>query len=376
VSGVIFLLGNLTNGGSETKTVRLANRMKKSGIEVHIVYLGPPHTLRSAIDDDVPVKFLDRRGKFSLRALRELKTFVEHHDIGTVFCINHHPLIYGWPACHLADHRIRCIGAVNTYEFTSMRDRFFMLIYAYILRRCDLVIFGSRAQQRLWTRKYRLRDQASRVIYNGVDQEHFREEATLPRDIRKSLGIDEDAIVIGCVAHLRPEKSHTDLLAGFKRTLESSDSKAVLLLVGDGPDEPQLRAYAETHYLTEHVRFCGKVRDVRPYLGLMDIFVLTSATEVFSNAILEAMASGLPIVCSAVGGSVEMVEDGVTGYTFARHDIDGLVGALQELIINTKKREKFGQSGAAKVRAEFSIESMDRQYAEVVSSTSFEPGFD
>ena len=350
--------------------------MMKSGIKVHIVYLGPPHTLRSAIDDDVPVKFLDRRGKFSLQALRELKTLVEHHDIDTVFCINHYPLIYGWPVCHFGNHRRRCIGAMNTYEFTSLRDRFFMLIYAYILRRCDLVIFGSRAQQRLWARKYRLSDQTSRVIYNGVDVEYFREEATLSRDIRKSLGIDEDATVIGCVAHLRPEKSHTDLLAGFKRILESSDSKVVLLLVGDGPDEQQLRAFAETHYLTEHVRFCGKVRDVRPYLGLMDIFVLTSATEVFSNAILEAMATGLPIVCSAVGGSVEMVENGVTGYTFARHDVDGLVGVLKELIFNSKKRDQFGQCGAAKVRAVFSIESMDRQYAEVISAISYGLGPD
>jgi glycosyltransferase involved in cell wall biosynthesis len=108
----------------------------------------------------------------------------------------------------------------------------------------------------------------------------------------------------------------------------------------------------------------------------MDIFVLTSSTEVFSNAILEAMATGLPIVCSAVGGSVEMVEDGVTGYTFARHDVDGLVGALQELILNSKKRDQFGQCGAAKVMAEFSIESMDRHYAEVISAFSYELGPD
>ena len=173
MSGVVFLLGNLTDGGSETKTVRLANRLSKSGVDAHIVYLGAPHTLRFAIGENVAVKFLDRRGKYSIRAYRALKAYVNSNDIESVFCINHYPLVYGWPVCRFGTGKIRCIGATNTYELTSLRDRFFMLIYAYILRRCDLVVFGSKAQQRLWMDKYRLRLDKSALIYNGVDAEPF-----------------------------------------------------------------------------------------------------------------------------------------------------------------------------------------------------------
>ena len=370
MSGVVFLLGNLTDGGSETKTVGLANRLSQSGVDVHIVYLGAPHTLRSAISENVAVKFLDRRGKYSIGAYRALKSYVNSNDIESVFCINYYPLIYGWPVCRFGTGRIRCIGAVNTFEFTSLRDRFFMLIYAYILRRCDLVVFGSQAQQRLWLDKYRLRLDKSVLIYNGVDAEHFQSTSTLSEEFRESLGIDRDTTVIGCVAHLRPEKSHRDLLAAMKILAKLPGQNTVLLLIGGGPEELQLRRYVETHNLSKLVRFCGAVPDVRPYLEIMDIFVLPSSTEVFSNAILEAMAVGLPVVCTAVGGSVEMVVNGETGFTYPRHDINSLVEMLQTLIVDNDKREQFGRQGAMRVREVFSIERMDDQYAEIISGSS------
>jgi glycosyltransferase involved in cell wall biosynthesis len=370
VSGVVFLLGNLTDGGSETKTVRLANRLSKSGIDVHIVYLGAPHTLRLAIDENVAVKFLDRRGKYSIRAYRALKSYVNSNDIESVFCINHYPLVYGWPICRLATGKIRCIGAVNTLELTSLRDRFFMLIYAYILRRCDLVIFGSEAQQMLWTDKYRLRDDKSVLIYNGVDAEHFQSTSTSTTELRESLEINRDTTVIGCVAHLRPEKSQRDLLAAMKILTRLSSQNTVLLLIGSGPEEPQLRRYVETHNLSKHVRFCGAVPDVRPYLELMDIFVLPSSSEVFSNAILEAMAARLPVICTAVGGSVEIVINGETGFTYPRHDVNSLVEVLQKLIDDNDKREQFGQKGAIRVRGLFSIKRMDDQYAGIIAGSS------
>jgi glycosyltransferase involved in cell wall biosynthesis len=376
MSGVVFLLGNLTDGGSETKTVKLANRLSNKGTKVHLIYLGAPHTLRLAIEDSVAVEFLDRRGKFSFRALRRLKDYVVSNDIDSIFCVNLYPLIYGWPICRFAARRRRCIAAMNTYEFNTLRDRFFMLIYGFILRRCELVIFGSHAQQKLWIRKYRLRQDKNVVIYNGVDAEHFRNSGAASEVSRASLGIDEDAIVIGCVAHLRPEKSHVDLLAAMKLLMDQSDRNVVLLLIGDGPEEQQLRRYTTTHNLSECVRFCGGVRDVRPYLGMTDLFVMPSSTEVFSNAILEAMSVGLPVVCTAVGGSVEMVVNGETGITYPRHDVNSLVDSLQKLMINNEKREQFGRRGAARVREVFSIERMDDQYAKIISGSSNETNLD
>lgn len=369
MNGVAFLLGSLTDGGSETKTVRLANRLSKTGYDVHLIYLDEPHTLLEAVENRVAVKFLERRSKFSLRALRELKSYLDQNDIELVFCINQYPLIYGWPACRLGGRKRRCIGAVNTFEFTSLRDRLSMLIYAYILRRCDLVVFGSDAQQLLWTLKYRLVADKTIVIYNGVDVNHFQQSTGPYGKLGQSLGIAKDAIVIGCVAHLRPEKSQGDLLAAMRKLSEQHVNKAVLLLVGDGSDKNKLMQYSAAHDLTGQVKFCGAVRDVRPYLAIMDIFVLPSSTEVFSNAILEAMAHGLPVVCTAVGGSMEMVVDGVTGITYPRHDVDSLVDALNVLMTDKDKREHMGQLGASRAAEVFSIQRMDDQYAGIISES-------
>ncbi len=370
---VAFLLGNLTDGGSETKVVRMANRMVRSGLPVHIIYLSAPHTLRDAINDDVPVEFLDRGGKFSFRALKRLRKYVSNNEIYTVFCVNLYPLVYGWPVFRAGTGR-RCFGAINTYEVPALRDRLFMLLYSFMLRRCDRVIFGSQAQQRLWVEKYRLQEDRTTVIYNGVDSDHFRRPDDSGLDLRASLDIDEDAIVIGCVAHLRPEKSHQDLLSAMASPGVSSN--AVLLLIGEGPEEPALTRYVETHDLSAAVRFVGRVDDVRPYLALMDIFVLPSRSEVFSNAILEAMAARIPIVCTAVGGSIEMVVSGETGFLYPRHEVGELVKALETLIADQACRERLGANGAARVREMFSIERMDEQYVELMSWSSSERDHD
>jgi glycosyltransferase involved in cell wall biosynthesis len=366
MSRVAFLLGNLTDGGSETKTVRLANRLARSGTDAHVLYLDAPHTLLPVIDDRVAVECLRRRGKFSFGALRRLRAYLEEHDIETVICVNQYPLVYGWPACRFGRRRRRFVGAMNAYELTSLRDRLFMLLYGFILRRCDQVILGSRAQERLWTKKYRLDAGRCRVIYNGVDVEYFAQPKAPVHELRESIGIDDEATVIGCVAHLRPEKSHGDLLAAMRDLAAGSAAPVVLLLIGDGPEEPRLRDYVTANGLGEYVHFCGRAADVRPYLSLMDIFVLPSSSEVFPNAVLEAMSMGVPVVCTAVGGSVEIVIDGETGLTYPRHEVDDLVRALQGLIADGARRRRFGEKGAARARDVFSIERMDEQYAEII----------
>ena len=370
MKSVAFLLGNLTDGGSETKTVRLANRFARAGHDVHVVYLGAPHTLRPEIEDNVPVEFLDRQGKFSFQALKKLRAYVRDNNIETLVCINHYPLIYGWPACHLGDRRRRCLAAMNTYEFTALRDKFFMLIYGFILRRCDGIVFGSKAQQGLWVRKYGLPQEKSVVIYNGVDVEHFGAQGHSNTRLAESLDIRPGTIVIGCVAHLRPEKAHGDLLKAVRQLATSGEHDLKVLLIGEGTEEDRLREYVSANGLSDIVRFCGRASDVRPYLELMDIFVLPSSSEVFSNAILEAMVSRIPVVCTAVGGSVEMVVDGETGYTYPRHDVARLAEVLESLIADPAKRERFGNDAAERARAVFSIQRMDEQYVEILSSTS------
>jgi glycosyltransferase involved in cell wall biosynthesis len=155
--------------------------------------------------------------------LWKIKKYCSQTDIRTVFCVNPYPLIYGWPVSLLQGRRrYRCIATVNTSEFVSLRDKFFMIIYGFILRRCDHVVFGSNSQAKLWTAKYRISENRATIIYNGVDTEYFNPETSKANELAKKLDIEEGAVVVGCVAQLRPEKSHRNLLQAAEKLRQIS----------------------------------------------------------------------------------------------------------------------------------------------------------
>ncbi len=361
---IAFLLGNLTMGGSEKKIVRLANRLSEKGHDIHIIAIGEPYTLHSQIHKRVSIHCLDRRFKYSLRALLNLKRYLVINHIETILCVNLYPLLYGWPVCVLlgtGSHR--CLAAVNTSELRSFRDKIFMVIYSFILRRCDIVIFGSNGQKDAWVGKYSLDGKRAVVVYNGVDTALFQKDEEAAIAVRRNLDIDARTKVIGCVAQLRPEKAHRNLIIALNHIVNSGRKRVVLLIVGDGPEEKKLRNLVAHYELSDHVRFVGKVDDVRPYLSVFDLFALTSTSvEVFSNAVLEAMSMGIPVVSSDVGGVSEMITHGKEGFIYSRNDLDALISHLQLLIENASLSSSFSASAKERVAKYFTAERMNADY--------------
>ena len=367
---VAFLLGNLTVGGSETKFVRLANRLAKQGHDVHILVLGPPYTLLQQIDDAVKVRCFDRTSKYSVSILLKIREYFLSFRMHSVVCVNPYPIAYGWPACASLDRvAYRCIASINTSEFVSVRDKFFMPLYGFILRRCDRVVFGCQNQAAAWTHRYRIAKSRATVIYNGVDTDYFRDDSDQFRQVRDDLLLRQTSSIIGCVAQFRPEKRHQNLLEALNRLVNHHHMDVVLILVGDGPEESALRRFVDLNGLNDNVRFAGQVADVRPYLSLLDVFVMPSiAVEVFSNAMLEAIAMGVPIVSSDVGGSAEMIEHEREGFIYPRHDVDQLTEYLKTLITDSGLAGQFRNRAMERLRAAYTIEKMDHQYADAMWS--------
>jgi len=146
-----------------------------------------------------------------------------------------------------------------------------------------------------------------------------------------------------CVANFRREKAHDVLLHAFKG-IRSRITDAQLLLVGQGPLESQLRSLAERSGLQDAVRFVAAVDDVWPWLASAHVFTLPSVVEPLGIAVMEAMASGLPVVASRAGGIPELVEDGVTGILVAPGDPDALQDALGGLLASSEQRATMGES--------------------------------
>jgi glycosyltransferase involved in cell wall biosynthesis len=181
------------------------------------------------------------------------------------------------------------------------------------------------------------------TIMNGVDLDHFR-------PVRRDR--EAGSPVIGCTARLHGENDHATLLRAFTRVQERWPS-ARLLLVGRGPEEPRLRALAYVLGVSDRVSFIGEQADVFPYLQEMTLYVQPSLAAGIPNSVLEAMATGLPVVATAVGGTPEVVLDGQTGLLVAPGDPSALAEAILTLLADPHLAEGFGKAGRARVEARF-----------------------
>ncbi len=171
------------------------------------------------------------------------------------------------------------------------------------------------------------------VIPNAVDTARFRPPDPGEREAaRRALELDGNGPVVGCVGNLRPVKDHRGLLAAWERVLESLP-EARLVLAGDGPEAGALRELAAP--FGKSVRFLGAREDVPALLQAFDLGVLPSVSEGSSNALLEYLASGLPAVATAVGGSPEIL----AGRSFGRLVPSGNPAALAEALIQAAKEQ-------------------------------------
>src|SRR5690606_29042577 len=352
--GVLFVTSTLEVGGSETKVVRIANALAASGMRAAIAYLNPPETLLDRVAPGVPVTHLERRGKFSLRSLRRLREITASAP-QLLVAVNLYPLLYVVPAAARAA-QARSVCLINTTDFVD-GQWIWGRVFAPFLRRCDLLVYGCRYQQDLWTRKYRLPAGRSRHIYNGVDTAHFApdENGERARTFRARHGIPPDALLVGGVGRFAPEK-HFELLIAAVRRLHDSQRPVDLVLVGDGAGRAKLEACVADAGLGRYVAFTGVLDDIRPALAAMDVFVLPSrAVETFSNAALEAMAMERPVVLSRIGGAAEMVVPGESGFLFEARDLDGLVRELETLCDSRELRERVGHAARRRVIESFSF---------------------
>jgi glycosyltransferase involved in cell wall biosynthesis len=190
------------------------------------------------------------------------------------------------------------------------------------------------------------------VLPNGVD---LPAAASLPEQAqaRATLGLPLEGLLVASVARLNPVKRLDVLLQALALVEE-----AKLVLVGDGPERGRLEALAESLGISGRVHLAGYREDVWPWLAACDVFALSSEWEGMPNAVLEAMAAGLPVVATRVGGTPDVVVEGVTGYLVPSDDPLALARALKALIRDSGLRYQMGAAGRHRVEERFSVERM------------------
>ena len=179
---------------------------------------------------------------------------------------------------------------------------------------------------------------------------------------RRENGVAADALVFAHVGRFMAQKNHLDLVAAFQQ-VASADPRALLVLAGDGELRETVRARAASLGLEGAVRFLGLRDDVPELLGAADAFVLSSAWEGLPIAVLEAMAAGLPVVATAVGGVPELVRSGETGWLVAPGAPAALGAAMLALSRDLAAARAMGECGARLVRGRHTVEGMVTGYA-------------
>ncbi len=206
-------------------------------------------------------------------------------------------------------------------------------------------------------------------IINGVDTGRFK-PAEEKQEAKKKFGFKPDSFVIGIVGRLDPVKDHETLFKAFKVFSDNNSKSSCLVVIGTGQLEERLKAIVKELDISQQVIFTGGTDRAPEFYRCMDVYVLPSIFEGISNTILEAMASGLPVITTRVGCNTELVEDGKTGFLFNPGDYRSLAEKITAYFKNPSLVREHGLAGRARTEKDFSLSVMVKKYERIYSSLS------
>ena len=354
---VLHVLATLLPGGTEISVLRLISAMNYSRYHLGVAWLRGEAALaedfRAAGVEAVP---MGMRGKFDPACLARLSRHVARGRFEIVHTHLDVADFYGALAGRLGGARCVVASKHAPDEFRTRRTwkRYpFLALERLAYAMEDAVIVVSEAQAAFLEDAERLPRRKMVVIGHGIDAGFA--PALRPLE-RRVPGLPTFDPLLGAVGRLSPEKGHGVLLKALPGIF-AAFPHAGLVLAGDGPSRAELEEESRRLGIAERVAFLGFRRDVPALLGAIDLFVQPSIYEGFGISLLEAMAAGLPIVASRVGGIPEVVEDGVTGLLVAPENPFALAAAIERLLRDRDEARRLGEAAARRVRERHSLQS-------------------
>lgn len=342
---VLWLAKGLGRGGTEGLLTNSAAHIDPARFEVEVAYLLPWNNAMAADlrAQGVPVHCLRQRFEADLSWILRLRKLVRERRYNIVH--THMPL----PAAEArVALRRRGTALVHTEHNTwQSYRRSTRILNARTLGHNDAVIAVSNAVAA--SIKGGHNRPPVHVVYHGIDYSAARRGAAARKHARTTLAIDENDFVIGTVGNFRLEKDQRTLVKAMG-ILRLSHPDVTLVMVGFGPLEGELRRQVDALGLADAIRFVGSRNDVLELMPAFDIFVLSSLYEGLGIALVEAMASGLPCVATAVGGVPEVFDDGVEGLLVSPQDPPALAAALGKLYDDSDLRSEMGIAAVERAR--------------------------
>ena len=358
---VLLVVGQLQMGGAERQLFELAVRLDPGRYAVSIACLSDVSEPFAGLlaGRGLRVEVLRRAGHLDAARVLRLAGMMSRERIDLVHSFLLAANAYAWAASRLAapagGPRARI---ASSRTCIPPRGRWSRTIHGRAFRTAAAVVANSRRVMEFTRDLYAVDQRRIRVIPNGVDMSRHPLPGGADRAAaRRELGLDDSAVVVGSVGRLSPEKNPA-LFLEAAGTLAGRHESLRFVVVGDGPERRALEARAGAGALQGRVLFAGAREDVARILPAFDMLVSSSDTEGMPNAVMEAMASGLPVVATRVGGTEEVLADGVTGYLVERGDREKLVERVEILCADEAARRRLGANGRARIENGFTVETM------------------
>jgi glycosyltransferase involved in cell wall biosynthesis len=378
------LIGSFHQGGSERQAVQLTRLLLESGrCNVFVVTLERDGVLLDEVNRlglrDIPEFRLN--SFYDLHAARQLRRFAQflkQNEIDVVHTHDFYTNIFGMAAAGLARVPVRIASrresAVrpNTQRFIERAA--YRLAHAVVANcedvRQQLIREGVPARK-------------VRTVYNGLDLARVQPSGgkSERNEILRGLNLPEDARFVTIMANMRahvrePEpycfKDHPTFLRAAKRVHESVP-EAAFIIAGEGELMEATRELARSLGIGDRTFFIGRCQDVGSVLSVSDVCVLSSSSEGFSNAILEYMAAGRPVVATDVGGAREAIVHGETGYLVPAGDHERMAEHIISLLVDQESAKRMGESGRRRINEKFStvkqLQNVESLYNELLKQS-------
>lgn len=352
---VLHVIDSLSPGGTERQCVELVHGLSRLGVRNTVLYFRPGSLLAELESAGVAARAVPQAslrsaaGPFSLIGLaRAIRRWAP--DIVQTYGVNSN--LRGLLSAFLARVPVRVAGRRELGKCLSPAQR---RADRWAWRLAHRIVANSEAvRQQLIVEECVTPDKVV-VVRNGLDLRQWS-VAGDPADA------DGEAVV-GMVAHFREDKDHATFLRAARRVLNVVPS-ARFCLIGSGPLESAVRECAHRLGITDRVEFRGRLEGeaLRSAVGQFQVSVLASKTEGLPNTVLESMAAGRPVVATAVGGTQELIEDGVTGFLVPPGDPAALAERVICLLKEPSLAASMGERGRQKVEREFTVERMAGQF--------------
>ncbi|HEU4364345.1 MAG TPA: glycosyltransferase, partial [Candidatus Krumholzibacteria bacterium] len=357
---VAHLVQNLDVGGLERVVINLLAGTDPARYRALLYTLGPGGALAAEVERrGFAVRRFAKAGGMDYRLFLRIARRFRADDVRVVHSHNYSPLVYGSVAGRLArtaGHVYTAHGAKTAARRATRRFQRLGLV--------NDVVFVSEDARRVSLAAGAVVDRRVHTIVNGIDVDAYARDAATRRRIRAELGLTDSAPVAGIVARLTAAKDHVNLFDAFVR-LRDSHPEARCVVVGDGELRADLERAVRERRLTGSVSLIGRRDDVADVLAAFDVFVLSSSTEGLALTLLEAMAAGLPVVATRVGGNPEVVEDGRSGSLVPPRDAAALAVALGRMLDDREKARRMGSAGRERCRERFGVGTMVAHYLEL-----------